>query len=166
MRKQRIYRGGTQFHEHYEMPHAGPMLHDGYWRHYHDKEGMMAVEEEEEGDRTPQDTDVLVTIRLSPEDFDRLCENSGDLRQAFPALYERFRDGADQAVMRCEWRHIYWMGDDYTRLLLARSFLDAIGEPCQIAVDEGADDQGRANGWVILTDYASPVWAKNSNEEK
>lgn len=50
---QRIYRGGTQFHEHWATSPFGPMhteakLHDGFWRHLHDDGGQVAVEEDEE----------------------------------------------------------------------------------------------------------------------
>jgi hypothetical protein len=109
-------------------------------------------------------TEYAVTVRISPEDFDRLCENSGDLRQAFPALFDRLRDGARVANMRRQWRQIYWTGDEYVNLLLARSFLEALGEDYQVAVDEGADEQGRANGWVILTDWLSPVWVRHERD--
>jgi hypothetical protein len=46
MSNQRIYRGGTQYHEHAAVAHPVPALHDGYWRHYHDEAGMVAVEED------------------------------------------------------------------------------------------------------------------------
>ena len=104
-------------------------------------------------------SEYAVTIRMSPEDFERLCENSGDLRNAFPALFDRLRDGGKPANMRRQWRQIYWIGAEYPSLLLARSFLEAIGEDYQVVVDEGADEHGLPYGWVILTDYLSPVWA-------
>lgn len=47
---QRIYIGGTQFHIHYpEVPHESSREHDGYWLHYHDGKGMVAVTEEPAG---------------------------------------------------------------------------------------------------------------------
>lgn len=49
MKPQRIYRGGTQYHDHeyaFGENHAEPKLHDGFWYHYHDDGGMVAVEEE------------------------------------------------------------------------------------------------------------------------
>ena len=109
-------------------------------------------------------TSYAVIVRISPEDFERLSENSGNLHQAFPALYERLRDGGKPAVMRRPWRQIYWTGQEYVNLLLARSFLEAIGEDYQVVVDEGADETGRANGWAILTNYLSPVWARLAEE--
>ena len=46
MSEQRIYRGGSQYHEHPAIAHPAPALHDGYWRHYHDEGGQVAVGEE------------------------------------------------------------------------------------------------------------------------
>ena len=43
MSKQRIYRGGTQYHDHPAVAHPVPALHDGYWLHYHDEGGMVAT---------------------------------------------------------------------------------------------------------------------------
>ena len=46
-KNQRIYLGGSQYHEHHptvgEARHADAKLHDGYWRHYHDDGGMVAT---------------------------------------------------------------------------------------------------------------------------
>ena len=44
---QRVYRGGTQYHDHppFGDRHTQPKVHDGYWRHYHDDGGMVAAEE-------------------------------------------------------------------------------------------------------------------------
>lgn len=77
MSKQRIYRGGLQWHEHLS-PHAGPMLHDGYWRHYHDQGGMVAAEE----DLSRQDYRVvadailaLYTTALEEGDESTLLDN-------------------------------------------------------------------------------------------
>ena len=55
MTDQRIYRGGTQFHHHppFGDEHAEPKLHDGFWRHYHDEGGMVAVDDAEGAEVIP-----------------------------------------------------------------------------------------------------------------
>ena len=48
MKPQRIYRGGLQYHDHpAREKHEELRLHDGYWQHYHDEGGMVAVGEDE-----------------------------------------------------------------------------------------------------------------------
>ena len=43
-RNQRIYCGGTQYRSHSPgETHATPRLHDGYWEHFHDDGGMVAI---------------------------------------------------------------------------------------------------------------------------
>jgi len=52
------------------------------------------------------------------------------------------------------WAHAYWVGDEWTPVLMARCYLVSIGESCQVVVDLRA---GTYSPYVILTDYEDPV---------
>ena len=53
---------------------------------------------------------------------------------------------------RLDWARAYWVGDQWATVLFARSFLDSIGEPCEVVWDlaENPDCQ-----FVILTNYVA-----------
>ena len=90
-----------------------------------------------------------VTIRMAPEDFTTLVQDGGPLSSIPPtSIRSRFRDAPERA-----WRYVYWVGDHYVNVLLARSYLEAVGEDCQVASDEAEWDNGQSLGWVIFTDY-------------
>lgn len=93
-------------------------------------------------------TGYAVTIRIGAEDFAMLVEDGGPLASIPPDKRGRFADAPTR-----EWQRIYWLGSQYTTVLLARSFLEAIGEAYQIVYDEAQWDDGRVLGWAILTDY-------------
>lgn len=107
-------------------------------------------------------TEYAVTVRITPEDFRYLCEDAGELANIRPDKRVRFQDHAtgQYGLMHREWRHVYWLGRDYVTALLARSFLEAAGEDYQVVSDEAGPFPDESYGWVILTDYASPVWAR------
>ncbi|SFQ82016.1 hypothetical protein [Amycolatopsis rubida] len=48
------------------------------------------------------------------------------------------------------WKHAYWMGGNWASVVLARSFLAAVGHDFQVVADT-ADDPGY-RGFVILSD--------------
>ena len=104
MSAQRIYRGGTQYHEHPSQSiHAEPRLHDGYWRHYHDDGGMVAAEEEQ---------GAAVMLEDAGLDF-------GDL--------EVIRRALADAIARVEAGHGDIMAAEVYRALLGRMITSALG---------------------------------------
>ena len=89
-----------------------------------------------------------VTIRMAPEDFTTLVQDGGPLSSIPAGERGRFTEKPSRL-----WKYIWWLGGQYVSVLLARSYLEAIGEDYQIAYDESEWDNGRALGWVIFTDY-------------
>ena len=56
--------------------------------------------------------------------------------------------GTPQIPPGLHWKMAYWVGSEYTTVVLARSFLASRGYESQTVVDLNGDDD-----WVILTDY-------------
>jgi hypothetical protein len=125
------------------------------------------------------DAGWAVSIRVSGHDFERLCDNMGEVPKALhldpdsPHYWpDRFTgDDAGTAVDPGRWKYVYWVGDNYASVIVARSFLAAIGEPFQVASDEAVEEATEAHGvthhthgpgWVIFTDYASPVMRRDA----
>jgi hypothetical protein len=48
------------------------------------------------------------------------------------------------------WKWAYWLGSDYAPVILAKAFLAAWGNDCDIVMDAGGSTEPE---WVILTDY-------------
>lgn len=107
---------------------------------------------------TAQAQAITVRLRIDAHDFENLTANSGKAGYQVDWAPDRFRDPDGRltpvATLR-RWDYAYWF-DGYASLILARSFLEAWGEGFLVASDEAAPDYG----WVIFTDYASPVWVR------
>ena len=85
-----------------------------------------------------------VVIQVSAADFERLCRRSG----RFESL-----DDAGPSSAR-QWQRIYWLGDSFTAVIFARSFLAARGYDYEVLFDTASDEgSNRMYGYVILTDY-------------
>jgi hypothetical protein len=85
---------------------------------------------------------MSVVSVVTADDFKHLVKST-EIRghDSDPA---RFRDPAGRV-----WNALYWFGEDYAALLLARWFILAIGQ-------EGWTGYIEGTGWTILTDYLPP----------
>jgi len=94
-----------------------------------------------------------VVLQVTAEDFDRLCENSGigSIAVEQPGRFEAMNYPEPPSSTRWHWT--YWLGDNYTTVILARAFLAARGFGYEVLYDTAEHPNGRLYGYVILTDY-------------
>lgn len=85
-------------------------------------------------------------VRLTPEDFTNLWEQSMDWGQEWKIQADRFDNG-----ISFNWQKAYFFELCYANFVLARSYLKSIGVLFEVTNDA-------AGGWVILTDYE---WANS-----
>jgi len=103
-----------------------------------------------------------ITLRLDADDFIRLTDMSsrwtGDWRLEQEERWETI--GADEEI-RWDFGHAHWVGPEWTNVIFARHFLDAIGEEYQIIWDMAENPD---MSWVILTNYAADSTQDESPE--
>ena len=100
---------------------------------------------------------VVATVRMTSGDFDKLCQDVGRTADFTPERASRLLTVDGLPLGR--WQCVYWVGDDWVNVLLARAYLEAVGAAYQVADDETVWDNGERLemlGWVILTDYITP----------
>ena len=93
-----------------------------------------------------------IQIAMDDTDFGYLLHNSAKWADSAGEWEPQLRNGrftaSEPGVLTGHWKMAYWIGSDYTAVILARAFLAAWGYECQILTDEAS-----GGGWVILTDY-------------
>jgi len=100
-----------------------------------------------------------VTLRINGDDFDRLTLNS--MRWSASDWYDqadRFETTSRGEEINWGWTYAYWVGDAWANVILARVYLESIGEPYQVLWDmvENPDPS-----WVILTNYTAEAWRQS-----
>ena len=99
---------------------------------------------------------ATIPVRITAEDFSYLCEESLPWRD-FPQGSGRFEgESVKESGASRVWRRIYWLGQNYANVILARAFLAANGYGCQMLFDAAVHPNGQCAGWVLLTDYEDP----------
>lgn len=91
-----------------------------------------------------------VTINMTDKDFDYLFDDS----MQWGPDWIVHHDGRFQPEPSPNWALAYWF-DTYIAVVLARSYLDSLGEAYHQASDEGGD-----GSWVLFTDWKSPCWRR------
>lgn len=115
---------------------------------------------------------IPVQIVMDDEDFSHLCSNSTawasgaddktNKGRTFPGWRRQIADGrfelsgSANGQPALHWKIAYWVGSDYTAVILAKSFLAAKGFECQVAWDLAEPGE-----WVILTDY-DYIWQQSA----
>ena len=96
---------------------------------------------------------MSVVISMDGEDFELLCENSGECAPlaAQPGRFEGMR--ASEPPSFSDWPRIYWLGRSYMAVILARAFLAAYGYRYEVLWDNAGPEDGLSFGWCILSDY-------------
>ena len=107
-----------------------------------------------------------VTIRIDADDFEHLWTTGMTTGGGFKCHPDRFLDLASGEFITAPLKYAYWFSN-YSSVILARSYLAAIGEEFQVASDEYVEEAEEHHGtihhvhgadWVIFTDYTSPAW--------
>jgi hypothetical protein len=90
-----------------------------------------------------------VQISMDEADFRLLVHNAaGWAGQNWEEKIGRFEvQGTPGMPPGMHWQMAYWVGSEYTTVVLARSFLASRGYESQTVVDLTGND------WVVLTDY-------------
>jgi hypothetical protein len=90
-----------------------------------------------------------VQISMDEADFRLLIHNAARWAgHGWEEKLSRFEvQGAPDIPPGTEWQMAYWVGSEYTTVVLARSFLASRGYESQTVVDLTGND------WVVLTDY-------------
>lgn len=96
---------------------------------------------------------MSVVIQMDAGDFGELLKASGD-RAAMKITPGRLEAGTGGEVNAdWDWTTIYWLGDNYAAVILARAFLAAYGYRYEVLWDTSHPMDQPPRGWCILTDY-------------
>ncbi len=105
---------------------------------------------------------AVVILNMDETDFEQLsivsmqwCYPGG--RNDWTSQPGRFETRAGDTTINWEFRYAYWVGEEWATVLFARAYLDAIGQPYQVLWDIAENPD---SSWVIITDYADPVWRR------
>lgn len=111
-----------------------------------------------------------ITIKMTAVDYRYMCENGGEWGETFgkqtdEELAHRFRNETNPGqIPGRHWKRYDAIGGDRTKLMFARSFLDAMGVAYEVIYDTFTWDNDQEIGWDILSDYDNyndPVVAEN-----
>lgn len=112
---------------------------------------------------------MQINIEMEEQDFEHLVFRTeawavrAEERRA--AVVEgRFAHAvrSDDAQPGLHWRRAFWMGGDWTRVVLAKAFLRAEGHDFEVLWDMAVDD----GSYVILTNYDRDAgWAFDLEQE-
>jgi hypothetical protein len=98
-----------------------------------------------------------ITVIMDAADFARLPGAIAIIRtDDFATMQHGLLDADGRPIQMARiWKRAYWFYGDYAAVILARSFLAAIGEEHQLAMDEAVSNKatGETFGWTIFTDY-------------
>lgn len=108
-----------------------------------------------------------ITIQMDENDFDALSSTS--MRWAghgWEDQINRFEGTAEDAPgVRpvFSWAIAYWVGDSWANVILARSFLAAMGEESAVVWDD-TEPPEYPPGYVILTDFETRSWRESKHK--
>jgi len=103
-------------------------------------------------------------VRMDEMDFEKLTENSAHWGEWAKNKADRWEHATEEydTEPSWDWSYAYWVGEDWSRVILCRSFLESGGwgysHPYEIVWDMAEHPNGQFLGYVILTNYASPIW--------
>lgn len=103
-----------------------------------------------------------IEIHMDDSDFEHLTQVSMEwATHNWSTQSDRFENCTPGEAFteepRWDWRMAYWLGEDYTTLLLAKSYLAAIGEPFEVLWDL---DENPDMSYVLVTNFVSPAWCR------
>lgn len=97
---------------------------------------------------------IATAVHMNAVDFGRLCKDYED-RDPGTLARGRFWAGPDREVDgEWEWKRVYWFGENYAALLLARAYALSRGLRCEVLYDNSSyRGDGPVRGWCVLSDY-------------
>lgn len=103
-----------------------------------------------------------ITVNMDEDDFQHLAITS--MRWCYPGGRNdwieqegRFELHRDDTEINWQYGYAFWLGTEWTTVLLARAYLDTLGHPYQILWDLAENPD---MSWVLLTDYETASWAQ------
>jgi hypothetical protein len=99
---------------------------------------------------------------MSDRDFEQLCVSSmqwGDQWRGHRGRFENLsHSAAYDTAPSYHWAYAYWLEEGAAALILAKSFLADLELSFEVLWDTNLE------GFVLLTDYAYPTWARGLGE--
>lgn len=107
----------------------------------------------------PEPAKPPISITIDTHDFEMLILTGMrwadiDGSNSWRSEAARFETRFDNEEIGWGFEYILWIGQ-WSSLLLARAYLDSLGERYQVLFDTGADPDMQ---WVLLTSYMTPTW--------
>lgn len=95
-------------------------------------------------------------ILFTGHDFDRMISSSTRWKDGVSEFSDQFENYTDQGQPYDKpvfpgWTYAYWIGEEYTAVVLAKSFLSSLNEGYEVLWDTSDEFYG----WVIVTNYSS-----------
>lgn len=112
----------------------------------------------------------MIQITMGDSDFERLTTNSTKWAESWTSSWEehvlsgRFEHSTERydTPPRSDWAMAYWVGDDWTHVMLCRAFLLSRGFECEALWDGTVEDPE----YVILTNYVTQTWRDMEERER
>lgn len=103
---------------------------------------------------------VRLPLAVDADDIERLVDTSMRWGEDWRAQADRFEHAtADpDTPPSYRWALAYWVGTSWLNVVAFRSYLEGIAHPLEILWDTALGPDGSAVGYVVLTDWHSPVW--------
>lgn len=101
---------------------------------------------------------MTIELEMTEKDFERLSTTSmrwGNSWAAHDGRFEHMTKSYDTPPSY-RWAMAYWVGEDWSHVMLCRAFLASQGHDFEVMWDKA--DPGE---YVILTDYMTASWAKH-----
>lgn len=106
---------------------------------------------------------MKIELEMTETDFDRLGTNSMRWGSKWSAQAGRFEHSTKKydTPPSYDWAMAYWVGDDWSHVMLCRAFLAAKGHACEILWDMGEPGE-----YMILTNYQTASWAARDDAKE
>lgn len=105
-----------------------------------------------------------IIVKMDGHDFEHLFTNSMQWDQGWSdhvesGRFEHMQKAHDEKPSYA-WAYAYWLGDDWSHVMLCRSFLEANDYGYEILWDLAEPGE-----FLLLTHFKSPCWVRSSERE-
>lgn len=104
-----------------------------------------------------------MNVCMTEQDYEQLTTNSMKWGNSWASHDGRFENYTPVATVNeapsYSWGYAYWLGDNVAGRILATSYLTSEGHDWALLWDLASEE------WLILTDYAAPVWRRAIGEQ-
>lgn len=109
---------------------------------------------------------MKITIDMDDQDFDQLSDTS----MAWgPSWQHHINDGRFEHMEkhyatepRTDWAMVYWLGNDWTHVILAKAFLKSKRQKFEVIFDQAELIPSEPGSYAILTNYKTKTWREHS----